>query len=1301
MNTQLYLYEITRYLTTFLVQVKLENQSGHFDINKYAEGFLVPILNIVLRKEFQRLEFTQANYPAVDLRSKDKGICIQITSEKGFEKVKHTLSRFVANKLYESSKLIHLIIHEEYETRKTDEEIKKTIDDEFTTLGVSPIPDIGFRSDNVWNMARLRREIEQHCSVEQLKQIRDFLKSQYGDVVDLPNFDDVLIPYEIAFEPQLKATTSSLPFLFSNRFFGREEDLKTLNDFFASTGSAITIVADGGYGKTRLCVEFFTEVVDTAGDAVAFVLNDRAYKGHLPITGDLLTKRIVILVDDAHKKPELLESLLVAVNQHKNVKVMLTMRKALYDDTIKALPTHSRNIPSLPLKRLTYDETLALIQSQLPGLEEAQRKRIAEESKGVPIVILGLCQMIRQGKYSSEISEEDNFIRFVQEVKDQVISDIASKYYVDKGHINKTIQLISLLGPVQNNQDEITALGKLNGLSYEDTSLILSYLEEHDFIRRKSTISILSDPYSDIILLEMAQRIKFILQDKGIERFTDRIIRNLVAVEHSERLKLDLDSIIGEFINAIAKNRLADYADVQVFNDSLETLRHFTYKKPKLATMAIRVVLKFTEGIEDFWKPEPFSRFRDTHEHLDTILSIIALNTHGATELEEVDQLVREVIARRGDFNVLTKTFRYREYDFHEYRYHPDIPCERQQFLAKRIKEIVAQESVNEFDTQYILTATALLLQLHFSITESFDPRKHILSHGTAQVIDNDVTRNLRDSAILALTALFKKTRQSDVGTKCFEMLLRNLHFLMTPDRKANYILNESSQLDIVSKFLIDLMNTEATIEEKSLLNRQLQMYSRREIKPEFQDLFKTLLNASNASKDMQERIELALRDEYFHKKNTLNDELKAIVSEYKDWPSFYRDVIAVRKKLKQQDAHNLNDLFDFLIQNHPQQCREMYAFVTAENPELVIDFCELIRANYKDKEYFYKSIDTLWALDTQAARQAVIYLLTTGRKRDRTQYEKKDLMYIETTLKEGNNGAIFRLSVALPDYIYLDPDFTLKMCALFIEKEPREHETEMLVHSLFEKKDLNPATRDKVKEFAFSKTLPLTINVHYHNQVLTFLETNFGFDTMFSYLVSKLEYHEKNDGLHLIDFNGFSGNPELTLEQREDNLIKAIEWYAQLEQPSTYVHSKLLDVFALRRIFTPSFRKKLETLIGERDKELNYLLRVCKALDVFEDKDGDLIDFLISIGNKVTALPGFTNGTLESVFGSHFIYNMGTRSKSGPGPYPQDVDRREQLTELLKRTDLHDAVRKIFERALKIVEKAIEREIESESDDW
>ncbi|HLO61293.1 MAG TPA: SMEK domain-containing protein [Bacteroidales bacterium] len=71
MNGQIYLWEITRYLAWSTSQVRIENKNGNFDINKYAEGFLIPILNEIYKKSFERLEFIKQNYPAMDLGSKD------------------------------------------------------------------------------------------------------------------------------------------------------------------------------------------------------------------------------------------------------------------------------------------------------------------------------------------------------------------------------------------------------------------------------------------------------------------------------------------------------------------------------------------------------------------------------------------------------------------------------------------------------------------------------------------------------------------------------------------------------------------------------------------------------------------------------------------------------------------------------------------------------------------------------------------------------------------------------------------------------------------------------------------------------------------------------------------------------------------------------------------------------------------------------------------------------------------------------------------------------------------------------
>ena len=87
MNTQIYLWEITRFLAWFTSQVRIENKNGNVDINKYAEGFLIPILNGVFQKNFKRLEFIKQNYPAIDLGSTDNEISIQVTSEVGYDKI--------------------------------------------------------------------------------------------------------------------------------------------------------------------------------------------------------------------------------------------------------------------------------------------------------------------------------------------------------------------------------------------------------------------------------------------------------------------------------------------------------------------------------------------------------------------------------------------------------------------------------------------------------------------------------------------------------------------------------------------------------------------------------------------------------------------------------------------------------------------------------------------------------------------------------------------------------------------------------------------------------------------------------------------------------------------------------------------------------------------------------------------------------------------------------------------------------------------------------------------------------------
>ena len=173
MKSQLYLYEIGFYLAWFTAQVKIENRNGRLDINKHAEAFLIPLLDQIFQKSFIRLEYQKFNYPAIDLGSKDYMISIQVTSEKGFDKIANTISKFIENKLYEKySELYHIVIDDTYRTAKSNSELAEFIASKLSRTGLKTLPKIEFTTEkNLLNISNLVGLIEQNCTIDQLKEI--------------------------------------------------------------------------------------------------------------------------------------------------------------------------------------------------------------------------------------------------------------------------------------------------------------------------------------------------------------------------------------------------------------------------------------------------------------------------------------------------------------------------------------------------------------------------------------------------------------------------------------------------------------------------------------------------------------------------------------------------------------------------------------------------------------------------------------------------------------------------------------------------------------------------------------------------------------------------------------------------------------------------------------------------------------------------------------------------------------------------------------------------------------------------
>src|SRR5260221_1398273 len=1162
MNSQLYLWEINLYLAWFTSQVRLENKAGNLDINKYAEGFLIPILNHIFKREFDRLEFKHINYPAIDLLSKDNKISFQITSEASFEKIKDTLSKYVRTRRFESSKLYHLILDEDYQTQKTDQEIRTIIEKELTANNFAPKSEIDFQKSDIWNISDLRQQIEQKCSLDQLKAIRDFLKSQYGKVTSLPTFDEILIPYQIAFERQLSPKASPLPFQFSNPFFGRAEELGSLKKFIGSADDKfITIVADGGYGKTRFCMELFKQLSSEEPKMEAFVIDDRAFRT-LQFTAELKPDKLyVILFDDAHKRAEIFSDVVEIIGRLRNVKLIITIRKAVYDDTMKLLPTHRRNIESIVLSRLNYESTRALIKSQIPGIEESYLKNLAEQSKGVPIVVLGLCQLIIDGKYSAEISEEDSFILFVREVKEQVITDIKSKYYINPSDINKTLELISILGPIQNAESEIKILAELNEISHETCVVVLDHLAEYEFIQRKYFISIITDPYNDVLLLDAAPRIRFLLQNPLVEGFMDRVIKNLVSVEHSERLKIDVDAIVIEFVAAIGSNPLLSNADISRLNTNLETLTHFAYKKPFIVSKALFLILESARNNPAFWDNVSgewrFGKLKDVHGEIDTIFSIVFLNTHKTNELNNLFSLLLDYIKLRGENTLLQKVFRFRIYDFVEFGYGPPVPCERQQFLTSVFKELLKGSEISIPNVELMIDGISTMLSLDFALEESFDKYTHSFSYGNANLPFNEITQNIRLGAISNLIILYSKIRYSEPSFKVFNLLLRILFYLTKPnDNKLQY--DQSQEIELTQRFLFGTLKDNPSVEERTRITKQLKLFERREIKDSYIKLRIDLLEASRVAKTNKERIELLLGEDYFYLRNNLDTDLEKIIKDYQDWESFYKDAVLIRLGTRDENLQQYYQLVDYLVRKHPEQSKSLFEYVSEKNPDLILDFGDLIRANFKDKDYFNSKIKMLWSLGTEQAKATVIYLLTFGRNRENDKYEYDDFVYIEEAVKDNNRSALFRLSGAFRDYIYIDVKKTLELTKAIISRNADQN-TDHLLYSFFESPEITAKYKQELKTFLFDSTLALRLDSFFYDSILSFLEKHFGFDVLFDYLVKQIDYLSQHEGYFSLHFSGIYTNAEKAEEQKEKDFIKVLSWYVSLPARSEYVHLKLV----------------------------------------------------------------------------------------------------------------------------------------------
>ena len=179
MNSQEYLEQIKRYFTHLVVDIKCNNACNHFDINKIAENFFIPILSIIFDcPDLKNQNLIRANFPSVDLGSVARKLSFQITSDGSSSKIIHTLEKFREHKLEALFDELYILVITEKQGSYTSKALTEEIDKHSITFDVDA---------HVIDYTDLMAGIAS-ASVEKLQDLHEALTAEFERYSDYSRF---------------------------------------------------------------------------------------------------------------------------------------------------------------------------------------------------------------------------------------------------------------------------------------------------------------------------------------------------------------------------------------------------------------------------------------------------------------------------------------------------------------------------------------------------------------------------------------------------------------------------------------------------------------------------------------------------------------------------------------------------------------------------------------------------------------------------------------------------------------------------------------------------------------------------------------------------------------------------------------------------------------------------------------------------------------------------------------------------------------------------------------------------------
>lgn len=311
-------------------------------------------------------------------------------------------------------------------------------------------------------------------------------------------------PWEKFFRRQLKPGVGLHSW---SGFIGREVELRTLTEFSVSSEPVLVISAPGGAGKSRLLLEMARMVSQSSDKSPIYLFVDAGEAWDAADIHALPLVPTILVIDDAHRRPDLDALITAALNQNPDVRFIVSCRPGALDllrADLSDLKPLGESPPLMELKALPKEASVELAKNCLGPKFAHLADRLVQIADHNPLVITIGGRCIATQEVVPEVLDH-SAEQFRNDVLDRLLKD-PTLGGEDMAVQRSLLEVLSTIGPVNAEDGTIRQLcAKFLGLKPSDVARRLGELDSGGFLQRRGRlVRVTPDVLADHLLYRAA-----------------------------------------------------------------------------------------------------------------------------------------------------------------------------------------------------------------------------------------------------------------------------------------------------------------------------------------------------------------------------------------------------------------------------------------------------------------------------------------------------------------------------------------------------------------------------------------------------------------------------------------------------------------------------------------------------------------------------------------------------------------------------------------------------------------------------